>query len=130
MVKSNFSYEDIYAMRIMAFEKNMAKMRRRPPLPVRHTGSKEYENKAPAAVAQREEQMKTRRAVYKDVLENVAAGEAIDVRTLSERISMNSKKLANYVRLMVDDGYLNKLSMAKGKIMYIYMKTGKELTDE
>jgi hypothetical protein len=38
-----------------------------------------------------------------------------------------AQKLANYLRAMVDDGYLAKLGMSAGKFTYVYMKTGKKM---
>ena len=57
-------------------------------------------------------------------------GEAANVPSLATRMGTTPQKLANYVRIMVDEGYLSKISMMGGKIMYVYMKTGKEVPAE
>ena len=130
MVKSNFDYEDIYAAKIMRFEKEMARKRLRPPLPARQGGEKKYDNMVPAAVTQRAEQAKTRAKVFRSVLLQMKEGEAANVPSLATRMGTTPQKLANYVRIMVDEGYLSKISMMGGKIMYVYMKTGKEVPAE
>lgn len=128
MVKSNFDFEDIYAAKIMKFEKEMARRKLRPPLPARQgRPDKEYDNMVPAAVAQREEQMKERHKVYSAVLSNMNDREAVDTPSLAGRIGTTPRRLANYVRMMVDDGYLSKINMIGGKVMYVYLKTGKKL---
>ena len=66
MVKSNFDYEDIYAAKIMRFEKEMARKRLRPPLPVREGGEKKYDNMVPAAVTQRGRSRRRRGLKYFD----------------------------------------------------------------
>ena len=131
MVKNNFSYEDVYALKIMAFEKDMAKQNRRPPLPQRRETIYSYANKSPAAVAQRAAQKKQRRAIYKGILDNIAEGEAVNMKTLATRIGTTSQKLTNYMKPMVDEGYLNRLNMANpyGVVAYVYLKTGKELPE-
>lgn len=125
MVKNNFTYEDAYALRIKEFEKEQVRLRRRPPLPVRQ----KYTNTAPAAEALRKQQIETREKVFRSVLDNIAQGEAIDVRTLASRIGTTSQKLTNYMKPMVTEGYLTRLNMAnsKGLVAYVYLTTGKEL---
>ena len=123
MVKSNFDYEDIYAMRILAFEKEMARQNRRPPLPTQRSA---YSNTAPAAEKIREKQKTERDKVFKDILKNIADGEAIDSKTLATRMETTAQKLANYVKAMSDEGYLIKLNVPGGKNMYMYMKSKKK----
>lgn len=127
MVKSNFTYEDAYALRIKEFEKEQVRLNRRPPLP---TWAK-YTNTAPAAEALRKQQIETRKNVFKSVLANIAQGEAIDARTLAGRIGTTSQKLTNYMKPMVEEGYLNRFNMAnnKGVVAYVYLPTGKELEE-
>lgn len=122
MVKNNFDFEDIYAMRLLAFEREMARQNRRPPLPTLHT----YANTAPAAERIRREQQGTRNKIFKGVLKNISAGEAIDSKTLAARMETTPQKLSNYVKAMSDEGYLTKLNVAGNKNMYMYMKTAKK----
>lgn len=126
MVKSSFTYEDAYALRIMEFEREMARKRLRPELPMQ----RKYTNTAPAAAAMREEQNRVRKAVYSDVINSIEDGEVVDLKSLSDRIGTTAQKLTNYMRPMVEKGYLQKLTMTKGSVSYLYMKTGKELEDE
>lgn len=128
MVKSSYSYEEVYAAKIMAFEKDMVKQNRRPPLPSMH----KYVNTAPAATALRQQQLETRQNVFRDVLDNISEGEAVDARTLARRLGTTSQSLTNYMKPMVEEGYLTKLNMpnSKGVVVYVYMITGKELVDD
>jgi hypothetical protein len=129
MVKSSFDTEDIYAMRILAFEKEMARKKLRPPLPIRGGGYKYHKLMWPAVVAQREEQSKVRAEMYESIISSIADGEAIDIASLGARMKATPYKVANYVKLMVEQGYLNKLTLASGKLTYLYMKTGKALDE-
>lgn len=131
MVKSNFSYEEIYALKIMTFEKEQVKRNRRPPFPQKRETIYSYANKTPAAVAQRAAQKKHRRGIYAGILNNIADGEAVSVATLSKRIGSTSQQLTNYMKPMCDEGYLNRLNMANpyGVVSYVYLRTGKELPE-
>ena len=126
MVKSNFDFEEVYAMRLMAFEKEQAKKGLRPPLPCTQRRLLPHQ-KVPAVVAMKEERLRIRRDVYETVLKTIADGEVIDTPTISERMDTTPQRLANYLRDMVDEGYLSKLSMPVGQFMYVYVKTGKKL---
>lgn len=128
MVKSNFTYEDAYALRIKEFEKEQVRLNRRPPLPVRQ----KYTNTAPAAEALRKQQIETRKKVFRSVLANIAQGEAVNARTLAGRIGTTSQKLTNYMKPMVTEGYLTRLNMANnaGVVSYVYLTTGKALEEE
>ena len=126
MVKSDFTYEDAYALRIMEFEKEQVRQRRRPPLPAQQR----YVDTGPAATALREQQLETRQNMFRSILDNVGEEELVDARTLAERIGTTSQKLTNYLKPMVDEGYLKKFAMAKGSVSYLYVKTEKELVDD
>lgn len=131
MVKSNFSYEEIYAMKIMAFEKEQVRKRLRPPLPPRQGVTYSYSNNSPAAVAQRIEQKDTRETIYKGILSNISAGEAADLKTIANRIGTTPQKLQNYMKSLAEEGYLTRLTMENSKrsVVYVYLKTGKEIPE-
>ena len=126
MVKSNFTYEDAYAMRIMAFEKEQVRLNRRPPLPTRQ----KYTNTAPAAEALRKQQIEARKNIFISVLANIEDDELVDARTVAERIGTTAQKLTNYIKSMVDEGYLKKFAVTKGNVSYLYVKTGKEMKEK
>ena len=122
MVKNNFSYEDAYALRIMAFEKEMASKNRRPPLPIR----RQYVNMAPAADAQRKEAARLRKVMFRAILDNIPEGEATNVQALATKMGIKSQQLTNYMKPMVEEGYLARLKISGG-MAYVYLRTGKEL---
>ena len=124
MVKNNFSYEEVYAVKVMAFEKDMVSKNRRPPLPVR----RRYVNMAPAADAQRKEAAKVRQEMYRAILANIPDGEATNVQSLANKMGIKSQQLTNYMKPMVEEGYLARLKMAGGMV-YVYLRTGKELPE-
>ena len=124
MVKSNFTYEEAYALRIMAFEKDMAVKNRRPPLPTR----RQYANATPAADAQRKQQAKLRKIMYQSILDNIPDGEAANVQALAARMGIRSQQLTNYMTPMVQEGYLTRLKMT-GSMVYVYLPTGKEFSE-
>lgn len=126
MVKSSFDYEEIYAMRLMAFEKEQVKKGLRPPLPLSQPKVSPHQ-KIPAVIAIKEERLRIRKDVYENVLEAILDGEVIDTPNLSARMGTTAQKLANYLRAMVDEGYLAKLGMSGGTFTYVYMKTGKKM---
>ena len=122
MVKSNFDFEDIYAKRILAFEKEMARKHLRPPLPTQH----EYMNTAPAAEKIRIEQKKARDKARKNIMKNIAEGEAVDSKTVATRLETSPQKVQNHLKTLAEDGYLLKLTAAENKNIHLYMKTKKK----
>lgn len=132
MVKSNFDFEEIYAMRLMAFEKEQAKKGLRPPLPCtqRRKMYEPAEGLCPAAVAQRAERKIVRRQMYESILGAMGEGEVIGNPVIAERVDKTPAQISNYLISLVEEGYIHKISMTHKQNTYAYIKSGKAMEDE
>jgi len=130
MVKSEFDYEDIYALKILEFERRQARAGLRPALPCDTRTRAMTEHEKEIARRCREKATKQRREdMFRAFLDVIEDGEAANARQIADRMGMEAQKIGNYLTIASEQGYLMKLHMVSGNMQYAYAKTGKKLEE-
>lgn len=119
--------EEQLGQEMLAYERKMAKLGRRPVLPVDVKAPTRVERGVPSAIEAAQLIRSTRDSMFQQILDVFADLEALSSSQIADRMGCSAQKLNAYLRLMNEQGYLHKIeTRGDRKIVYAYMKTGKE----
>jgi predicted transcriptional regulator len=111
---------------MLAFERKMARMGRRPALPVDFNAPAKLAKRIPQAVERAQAVKVVRDQKFREILEVLKDLEALNATQIADRMGCSAQKLNTYLRLMNAQGYLHKIeTQGDRKIVYAYIKTGK-----
>ena len=111
---------------MLAFERKMARLGRRPALPVDLNAPAKLAKRIPQAVERAQAVKVVREQKFREILEVLKDLEALNATQIAVRMGCSAQKLNTYLRLMNGQGYLHKIeTQGDRKIVYAYIKTGK-----
>lgn len=123
--------EEQLGQEMLAYERKMAKLGRRPVLPVDVRVPAQGERKKTGAVEREKLASDARNNMVRQILDVFADLEAMNAVQIADRMGCSAQKLNTYLRLMNEQDYLHKIeTRGDRKIVYAYMKTGKEFKGE
>ena len=123
--------EEQLGQEMLAYERKMAKLGRRPVLPVDVRAPTRVERGVPSAIEAAQSIRSTRDSMFKQILDVFADLEALNASQIADRMGCSAQKLNTYIRLMNEQDYLHKIeTRGDRKIVYAYIKTGKEFKGE
>lgn len=123
--------EEQLGQKMLAYERKMAKLGRRPTLPVDVKATARVESKPTGAVERAKLARNARDNMVRQILDVFASIEALNASQIADRMGCSAQKLNNYLRLMNEQGYLHKIeTRGDRKIVYAYIKTAKVFKSE
>lgn len=120
-------YEYAYAKAILAFEREQVRRKLRPPLPCdqgRIPVQRTDANKR--AIDEREQK---RAEMFRLLYDCIGDGEAVSSPLIAERIGQPARSISSFLDMMVKDEILFKLPKIRGDAPWVYVKTGKKLSE-
>ena len=118
--------EEQLGQEMLAYERKMARLGRRPVLPVDVRVPTRVERGVPSAIEAAQSIRSTRDSMFKQILDVFADLEALSASQIADRMGCSAQKLNTYIRLMNEQDYLHKIeTRGDRKIVYAYIKTGK-----
>lgn len=116
---------------MLAFERKMARLGRRPALPVDVNAPAKVAQRVPRAFERAQAIKVVRDQKFREILEVLKDLEALNATQIAGRMGCSAQKLNTYLRLMNEQDYLHKIeTQGDRKIVYAYIKTGKEFKGE
>ena len=118
--------EEQLGKEMLAFERKMARLGRRPALPVDVNAPSKVAQRVPRALERAQAIKVIRDQKFREILEVLKDLEALNATQIADRMGCSAQKLNTYLRLMNTQGYLHKIeTQGDRKIVYAYIKTGK-----
>jgi len=125
--------EEQLGQEMIAFERKMARLGRRPALPTDQNKERK-ETRIPQAIERERLARTVREKRFQEIHGALNDLEVLNANQIGERLGCSAQQLNSYLRLMTDAGYLHKLPMrekeGKRKMVYAYIKTGAEIACE
>lgn len=118
--------EEQLGQEMLAFERKMAKLGRRPALPVDVNAPAKVAQRVPRAFERAQAIKVVRDQKFREILDVLKDLEALNATQIADRMGCSAQKLNTYLRLMNEQDYLHKIeTQGDRKIVYAYIKTGK-----
>lgn len=118
--------EEQLGQEMLAFERKMARLGRRPALPVDVNAPAKVAQRVPRAFERAQAIKVVRDQKFREILEVLKDLEALNATQIADRMGCSAQKLNTYLRLMNEQDYLHKIeTQGDRKIVYAYIKTGK-----
>ena len=123
--------EEQLGQEMLAYERKMAKLGRRPALPVDVRAPAQGERKKTGVEEREKLASDARNNMVRQILDVFADLEALNAVQIADRMGCSAQKLNTYLRLMNEQDYLHKIeTRGDRKIVYAYMKTGRDFKGE